>query len=68
MWRFASMAHEVSGYLPARSAASSRASWKRFEAGQRLHDDPGALGRVRAVGRALVRLPRELDRPQRLGC
>ena len=29
MWRFASMAHEVSGYLLTRSAASSRASWKR---------------------------------------
>ena len=30
IWRFASIAQELSGYLPAMAAASSRASWKRF--------------------------------------
>ena len=29
MWRFASMAHDVSGYLLTRPAAAPRASWKR---------------------------------------
>ena len=66
MWRFASMAHEGVRVLADQVGRLVARLVEAPESGQRLHDDPGALGRVGAFGRALVRLSRQLDGPQRL--